>query len=113
MSGGDRKGPMGLGPRTGRGVGFCSGSSKPGYLNTEFSFGRRYGRSRGLGRGRGFWRRGDLVPYNNPQYYDIGMNPQTSKDTEKAYLEESVKNLEEEIKNMKNRIQELLKEKKE
>jgi len=56
---GDRTGPSGLGPRTGRGAGYCSGSSVPGYMNPLpgggwFRFGR--GRARGwFGGGRG-WR---------------------------------------------------------
>jgi hypothetical protein len=51
MPGGDRRGPMGSGPRTGRAVGYCSGYPVPGYLNPIP--GRGY-----LGRGRGFWGRG-------------------------------------------------------
>lgn len=30
---GDRTGPRGQGPRTGRGAGFCSGFAAPGFLN--------------------------------------------------------------------------------
>ncbi|MBN2802765.1 MAG: DUF5320 domain-containing protein [Deltaproteobacteria bacterium] len=30
---GDRKGPNGYGPRTGRGMGLCSGNEQPGYMN--------------------------------------------------------------------------------
>jgi len=50
MPQGDRTGPNGQGPMTGRGLGFCSGSNTPGYMNS--GFGR--GMSRGFGRGRGF-----------------------------------------------------------
>jgi len=46
MPGGDRTGPLGAGARTGRGLGFCSGYSQPG-----FGFG--FGFGRGAGRG---WR---------------------------------------------------------
>lgn len=49
---GDRTGPEGLGPMTGRGAGFCSGSGAPG--NTNPGFGRGFG-GRGWGGGRG-WR---------------------------------------------------------
>jgi hypothetical protein len=53
---GDRTGPQGLGPRTGRGAGYCSGFTGPGYMNPVlgrgwFGYGRGWGR--GLGRG---WR---------------------------------------------------------
>jgi hypothetical protein len=51
MPGGDRTGPAGLGPMTGRAAGFCSGYAVPGYAN--FS-GRGMGMGMGRGRGRGF-----------------------------------------------------------
>jgi hypothetical protein len=52
MPGGDRTGPMGAGPRTGRGMGYCSGYEWPGYTNTGpgfrsgFGFGGRGWRKR-------------------------------------------------------------------
>ncbi|HDS01463.1 MAG TPA: hypothetical protein ENO22_01020 [candidate division Zixibacteria bacterium] len=54
MPGGDRTGPLGLGPRTGRAAGYCSGYPAPGYANNRF--GRGYGFGFGFGRGRGFGR---------------------------------------------------------
>ena len=79
MPGGDRTGPEGRGPKTGRGAGYCAGSDEPGFTDPDqrrgagfgfgFGFGRgrgggRGGRGRGMGRGRGgrgrglrFWRR--------------------------------------------------------
>jgi hypothetical protein len=33
MPGGDGTGPMGWGPMTGRGVGYCAGYGQPGYMN--------------------------------------------------------------------------------
>ena len=55
---GDRTGPQGLGPRTGRGAGYCSGFSEPGSMNPVpgrgfFGFGRGRG-SRGVGKGCGW-----------------------------------------------------------
>jgi hypothetical protein len=56
MPGGDRTGPMGMGPMTGRGAGFCAGFGAPGFVNRWFGFGRRlFGRGQGRGGGRG-WR---------------------------------------------------------
>ncbi len=52
MPGGDRTGPAGYGPRTGRAAGFCAGFDSPGFMNPGFG-----GRGRGMGFGRG-WRRG-------------------------------------------------------
>src|SRR5690554_2441714 len=50
---GDGTGPMGYGPMTGRGAGYCAGYSVPGYMNPWG--GRGVGWGRGGGRGRG-WR---------------------------------------------------------
>ena len=46
---GDRTGPLGQGPRTGRGAGFCSGSAGPGSLNQGGGSGLS-GQGRGGGR---------------------------------------------------------------
>ena len=65
MPGGNGTGPMGMGPITGRGAGYCAGNNVPGYAAGAAGFGmgmRRgfgggfgggFGRGRG-GRGRGF-----------------------------------------------------------
>ena len=45
MPGGDGTGPMGMGPMTGRGAGFCGGSGVPGFASR--------GPGLGFGRGRG------------------------------------------------------------
>lgn len=61
MPAGDRTGPQGQGPRTGRGKGLCNGNSTPGFSNderrrgagqnlTEKGSARRQGRSGGRGR---------------------------------------------------------------
>lgn len=49
MPGGDRRGPLGEGPMTGRGMGFCSGYQREGYAQRPF-----YGKGSVRGRGRGF-----------------------------------------------------------
>ncbi len=51
MPAGDKTGPEGMGPMTGRGAGYCSSDDVPGYANPM--------PGRGLGMGRGQWfRRG-------------------------------------------------------
>ena len=50
MPGGDRTGPMGMGPMTGRAAGYCAGYDVPGYMNAV--------PGRGFGLGRGGWGRG-------------------------------------------------------
>lgn len=60
MPRGDRTGPLGLGPMTGRGAGLCTGHASPGYITTPEAFTGRGiwpggGRSAGFrGCGRGF-----------------------------------------------------------
>jgi len=49
MPRGDGTGPMGMGPMTGRGAGFCAGFAVPGYANP-------IGYGFGFERGRGFRR---------------------------------------------------------
>ncbi|MFH1687924.1 MAG: DUF5320 domain-containing protein [bacterium] len=52
MPGGDRTGPQGAGPMTGRGAGMCAGYEMPGYVNN--APGRGFGGARGRGFGGGF-----------------------------------------------------------
>jgi hypothetical protein len=57
MPGGDRTGPVGRGPMTGRGAGYCAGYGVQGFVNPARGGG--YGRGHGWGRGaggRGGWR---------------------------------------------------------
>jgi len=72
---GDRTGPMGLGPMTGRAAGFCAGSGRPGFANRMPGYPYVYGYAPvaptwprwGYGFGRGFrrgWRR--RGPYGYP-----------------------------------------------
>lgn len=67
MPRGDRTGPEGRGPMTGRGQGYCSGNKEPGFQDAGprrgFGFGFGYGGGRGFGgrgrrRGLGFGGRG-------------------------------------------------------
>jgi len=61
---GDGTGPMGLGPMTGRGAGFCAGFGKPGFASTMPGYTYPYGYGHltpawprlGYGFGRGFGR---------------------------------------------------------
>lgn len=55
MPRGDRSGPQGMGPKTGRAAGYCSGSGMPGYANPTAGggFGMGFGRRRGGGFGGG------------------------------------------------------------
>ncbi|HBS59031.1 MAG TPA: hypothetical protein DEA44_07190 [Firmicutes bacterium] len=57
MPRGDRTGPMGMGPMSGRGAGFCTGFAMPGVRNPGNTYGVIAGRGcggPGFGRIRGF-----------------------------------------------------------
>jgi len=56
MPRGDRTGPAGFGPMTGRGLGYCAGYPAPGYMHAGWGggFGRGFGRGRGRGWGGGY-----------------------------------------------------------
>ena len=107
MPGGDRTGPEGRGPMTGRALGYCSGYSAPGFWGRGRGFGRGFGRG-SWGRGRGFWCRGLYPdPYYGPTPYYRDFNPEPTKAEEKTYLENLIKDLEEEMKSVKERMKEL------
>ena len=55
MPGGDRTGPSGLGPMTGRAAGYCAGYPVPGYVNPALGRGFGGGGRGGFARGYG-WR---------------------------------------------------------
>ena len=58
MPRGDGTGPNGLGSRTGRAVGFCTGNAVPGYMNPVMGRG-------GFGRGSGGFSRGGGRGFRN------------------------------------------------
>jgi len=62
---GDRTGPMGFGPMTGRGAGYCAGYPVPGFMNP-------YPRRGFWGWGRGFWGRGGGRGWRH-WYYATGL----------------------------------------
>jgi hypothetical protein len=53
MPGGDRTGPRGMGPMTGRAAGVCAGNPVPGYTTPGFGRGRGFRCGSGGGPGRG------------------------------------------------------------
>lgn len=54
MPAGNRTGPNGMGPMTGRGAGYCAGYSSPGYSNPGYGVGLGRGGGYGPGRGGGY-----------------------------------------------------------
>ena len=90
MPGGDRTGPMGMGPRTGRAAGFCSGYGFPGYAN--------FGPGRWFRRG-GWWPGGFGYP-------GAASHPGGYVD-EKEYLKEQAASIKEELNALEARLKEL------
>jgi hypothetical protein len=123
---GDKTGPTGSGPMTGRRAGYCSGSGMPGYRNVYAGgrgFGFGFGRGRGFGGGfgggfgRGFGR-GYGYYGAPPAYYppDPAYDPyavwQLTPKQELEMLQSQTKDMESELSAMKKRIAELEKENK-
>ncbi len=105
MPGGDRTGPMGAGPMTGRRAGYCAGYSVPGYAN-PYPYGGFGGRGRGYRRRYFRWGMGGYPGYDP---YMQGYEPIVPVD-EKEYLTKQAEALEKELKDIKNRLSSLEKE---
>ena len=107
MPRGDGTGPAGLGPMTGRRLGYCAGYNRPGFLNAGWGYGYGFGRGWGRGFGRGWgWFGYGRYPYTGYPYQA------PSQKEEKEMLEVDAKNLEEELKAIKARLAELRKDQK-
>jgi len=107
---GDRTGPAGLGPMTGRGAGYCAGYAVPGYMNAIPGRGRGFGRGFGRGLGRGFgWRRAGYAygaDYSYAPSYPV-YPENISAEQEAGMLAEQAKALENELEAIKKRVKEL------
>jgi hypothetical protein len=123
MPRGDRTGPWGLGPMTGRAAGYCAGYLAPGFMNPIRGYKRGFGRGGGRGFGRG-WGRGFgrgwyayppsvIVPPAYPQVYPPVTQSQTPEQEATAlenYHKDSLAekaDLEQEMDGVKARIEEL------
>ena len=93
----DGTGPMGFGPMTGRGAGYCSGHPNSEFMNTGFR--RGY-----FGWGRG-WRRWPQSIQNQEQYYP-------TKNEEKEMLNQELNSLKQEIALIEKRLQDFKDQKK-
>ena len=108
MPRGDRTGPRGLGSRTGRRLGLCSGYSSPGYTKGP-GMGMGWGQRRGYGRRWG--------GYNPEPYYTETISPDeripVKEDIlqESKYLEKVLEDLREETKAIEKRLIDLGKKK--
>jgi hypothetical protein len=113
MPAGDGTGPMGFGPMTGRGAGYCAGFPAPGYTNPMpgrgRGMGRGWGRVRGWGRGRG-WGYGYYpmsIPGAAPVYGVPPYSGAPSGEQEAQALRTQAEHLEGALDDVKRRIAEL------
>ena len=113
MPGGDRTGPMGMGPMTGRGAGYCAGFPVGGFANPAAGYGFRGGR-RGGGRGRRNW----FYATGAPGWMRAGSAPgmgmpwgaplaEASQEVETASLKQQAEFLEQSLDGIRKRIEEL------
>ncbi len=105
MPWGDRTGPVGAGPRTGRGLGFCNGYATAGYLNGGFGRGAGWSRGFGFGRRAGFGR-GAGFGYGYGYGYGYAPAP-LSKEDEKSFLENEIDRLTNTVEGLRKRLNEL------
>lgn len=95
MPRGDRTGPMGQGPMTGRAAGFCAGYEAPGFVNAGGGRGMRRGRGFGGAYGANFgWNRGMqwYPPQQGSEDYISAGEPEVIK-SEIALLEKKMEYL--------------------
>ena len=107
MPAGDKTGPLGQGPMTGRGLGYCAGYNTPGYANPKP---KRFFR-RGFGRGFG-WRAWDFAPIERVipvQNIPITQPQQPTKEQEITMLENDAKVIEAEQKVLNQELEEIKK----
>lgn len=117
MPGGDRTGPRGMGPMTGRAAGFCAGYSMPGYANPMqgrgMGMGRGMGWGRGMGRGMGYGFRGGrgggwsapAYGYRTPVAEPFDAPPTRQQEIEE--LRNQARYFENALSEIKNRLSEL------
>lgn len=124
MPHGDRKGPMGDGPKTGRAMGYCSGSDSPGYMTrvpTDESWNIGRGANRGAGRGAGrragvgfcyrktpgFGRAGRLAARGKSPGYFYPESAQTGEESNIDVLENRIGSLKKELETLMGKLKRL------
>ena len=99
MPRGDRSGPSGEGPTTGRGMGNCAGNDHPGYMNSFSNWGRGSEREfrggPGYSRGAGFGFRGGYGSYKPGNISDV---------SEKTLIENEIRILKDQLSALEDRL---------
>lgn len=99
MPGGDKTGPSGEGPTTGRGMGYCRGNDNPGYRSSQGNQGRGFGmgfqRGPGFGRGSRSGFRGGYGNYYSEPVPDV---------SEKTLIENEIRILKDQLTALEGRL---------
>lgn len=115
MPRGDRRGPEGTGPMTGRGLGYCAGNDRPGFavnaapqgLGKGFrgGAGRRFavGRGRGMGYGRGY----GYAVMNNQAPVQQSTTQETVQEDQAASQQNQINRLANIAENLQNQLSEI------
>ena len=112
MPGGDRTGPLGLGPMTGRRAGYCAGYPVPGFINPfvgyrgyglgfGHGFGRGMGRGMHRGRGYGYMPYMPYMPYGSTAF---GYNPAITAEEELNMLKEHARLLQGQLEEIQKQV---------
>ena len=115
MPRGDRSGPMGMGPRSGRAAGYCASYDNPGFMNRFFGGGFGHvsgmGYGQGSGQNRGFGWRNIFRSTGLPRWMRSGRNsaqqPNLDAGAEKQILKDQVEVLKSQLDQIRNRLNEL------
>jgi hypothetical protein len=113
MPRGDRTGPAGMGPMSGRGAGYCARFDRPGFANRAFGryFGANFERNRGLGSmgGHGwrhmFWATGLPGWMRGGNYYGSRKNVDPATEKQELKYQEGI--LQSQLNMVKQRMSEL------
>jgi hypothetical protein len=112
MPRGNGTGPMGMGPMSGRGAGYCAGYAMPGQMNPfggrgGFGYGRGGGFGRGFAFGRGRYGAGaafTALPYGANQQAAWGA---VTAEQEQAALKSQLANLDKLSNDLRQRLSDL------
>ncbi len=104
MPRGDRTGPQGEGPMTGRRLGDCTGNDQPGFNFTPGGYGYGYGRGNRWGGGRG---RG--MGYRFGQKYGRFTDETIPNVSEETLMENEVRILKEQLASVEKQLSEIKK----
>ncbi|MBT3242182.1 MAG: DUF5320 domain-containing protein [Bacteroidetes bacterium] len=105
MPGGNKRGPSGEGPMTGREQGYCTGNNQPGSLSNQSNFRQGSGRGSrggfaggsGRGQGQGFRRRSQGSGFGFRQGYQNSNFENDSYISEKTLIENEIRVLKDQL----------------